>query len=387
MKRILIVTTFDYPHQGGLSSHIDLLRKGYSYHGVQTDVISLSSLPKFQRKWLRRVLVGPFYFLNRSFGIYLLHLLTCFLMKRIIRRAVDRFDAVHFHEISKLVDRSLSKCTILTVHADFTNMAVGDGLLKEGELGTRRFLEIEKQAYLNATRIFAVDERLRRHVEFLSGRTDVYKQINFVDVDEFALEKSFQAGEFKKKNGVPLGKKSIICPRRFVQKNGVIYALEALRRLPDEFILLLIGNGPEMKVLHEYVDRNHLKGKVFFFHQVQRDEMKFFYWISDYVLIPSITVSNGMQEATSIAAIEGMAAAKIVIASAIGGLKELISNGENGFLFPEKDVLGVCSIINAMEGDSMQAENIRNRARNSVLANFDYRVAVKNILMHISSNR
>jgi len=49
-----------------------------------------------------------------------------------------------------------------------------------------------------------------------------------------------------------------------------------------------------------------------------------------------VTVS-GTQENTSIAALEGMACGTVVVATDIGGLPEVIRDGEDGFLVPERD--------------------------------------------------
>src|SRR2546426_8993667 len=64
--------------------------------------------------------------------------------------------------------------------------------------------------------------------------------------------------------------------------------------------------------------------------------MRELYQQVDVVLIPSVTTS-GTQENTSIAALEAMASGKPVIATDIGGLPEVIRDGQDGILIPERD--------------------------------------------------
>ena len=70
---------------------------------------------------------------------------------------------------------------------------------------------------------------------------------------------------------------------------------------------------------------------------VKPEEMLHYYNMSDVVCIPSVTVA-GVQEATSVACLEAMASRVPVIASNIGGLSELITDGFNGYLVKENDV-------------------------------------------------
>lgn len=378
LKKILIITTFAYPHQGGLSSHIDLLKKGYEEQGVGCEVLSLNSLTG-PEKFIRKIFASPFYFLNKGVTFYVFQLLTCFFLKRKINRLKEIYSILHFHEVSPLVKKSKDFKVILTVHADFTNFAIGDGLFDDGSTIAKRYYRIEKESYANANLIIAVDERIKQYIENTSGRTDVVKQINFVDAAEFDVPTNFDKEQYRRKYNIPADKKIIICPRRLVKKNGVIYASYLLKELPARFVVVYVGDGPELDAIQEYAKENDLVDRVFFFKHIYREEMKYFYWLSDYVIVPSVTVANGMQEATSIAAIEGMASGRIVLASAIGGLKELINSGYNGFLFEEKQVKDIQRKILTLETDGGEKETVMNNAKYYVRSELDYKAAVKKI--------
>ena len=59
---ILITTIFNYPHEGGLSSHITTLKKGLMSRGHNVDILSFSQLPPFKRKMLAQ---APGFLLNK----------------------------------------------------------------------------------------------------------------------------------------------------------------------------------------------------------------------------------------------------------------------------------------------------------------------------------
>src|SRR3989475_4046696 len=90
--------------------------------------------------------------------------------------------------------------------------------------------------------------------------------------------------------------------------------------------LVLIGDGPERDAAEHEADRLGLGEDVRFLGKV--DDVAELLRGSDLFLLPSETESFGL------AALEAMACGVPVIASAVGGLPEVIAQGETGFLAP-----------------------------------------------------
>ena len=90
--------------------------------------------------------------------------------------------------------------------------------------------------------------------------------------------------------------------------------------------LVLIGDGPERDAAEQETDRLGLGHDVRFFGKV--DQVSDVLRSSDLFLLPSQTESFGL------AALEAMACGVPVIASDVGGLPEVVVNGETGFLAP-----------------------------------------------------
>lgn|SRR3989344_4794577 len=94
--------------------------------------------------------------------------------------------------------------------------------------------------------------------------------------------------------------------------------------------LLLIGDGPEQRIAHRLISKYHLMNKVHILGL--QTNVNRILSISDLFLLPSTS------EAFSLAALEAMSFGVPVIATNVGGMSEMIEDGETGFLADVGDV-------------------------------------------------
>jgi N-acetyl-alpha-D-glucosaminyl L-malate synthase BshA len=94
--------------------------------------------------------------------------------------------------------------------------------------------------------------------------------------------------------------------------------------------LVMVGNGPDRAALERSVTNQGLSSHVDFVGE--RDDLVALLSSADLFLLPSAQESFGM------AAMEAMACSTPVVASRVGGLPEVIEDGETGFLCDEDDV-------------------------------------------------
>jgi len=113
---------------------------------------------------------------------------------------------------------------------------------------------------------------------------------------------------------------------------------------------------------------------------IPHDCVKALYESAKIIIIPSVP-SNNVEEATSLSALEGMACGKVVVASGIGGLKELICDGQNGFLIePGNDVVLADIMEKVIQMNSAEYRKIGMAARAEIEKEYGYKAHAKKLL-------
>jgi len=181
--------------------------------------------------------------------------------------------------------------------------------------------------------IITVDTRLKNYVidNFNYPEEKVVVIHNAVDTEMFFPVTKREQIDLKRKLKFS-DKWVILIPRRFVPKNGVLYAAEALKLIKRrDIIFVFAGQGILERDLRNILEGDDRAIITRIPHEIISD----YYKASDIILIPSVT-SNDVEEATSLAMLEGMACGKIVIATNVGGMREVIKDNINGFIIPQK---------------------------------------------------
>lgn len=135
--------------------------------------------------------------------------------------------------------------------------------------------------------------------------------------------------------------------------------------------LLLVGRGDTKQVgkllLPLPKDSYTLVGRV------KYHDMPEIYRQSDIVVTPS------RYEACPGVIMEAMSCGKIVIASAVGGITEIIDDGYNGLLFQSENVEELAGKIAAVIDKQVDIEKMRRNTRKTVVNKFDWRVMAKEV--------
>jgi len=146
---------------------------------------------------------------------------------------------------------------------------------------------------------------------------------------------------------------------RISKEKGVDTLIQAMEKVKFGK-LLIIGDGEEKERLQGYVDQNKVDN-VTFMGFVERSKLNDLIRASRFVVLPSEWYENSPS-----VIYESFAFGKSVIGSRIGGIPELIEDGENGLLFEPKNVDELAEKIKYLYHHPLLAEKMGIAAREKV---------------------
>lgn len=383
---VLLATAFEYPHLGGLSTHMTLLAKGLRAQGHDVRIRSFSDLSRVQRAATR----GPAWLLNRvqrGWGTWWTTAMRIRFLVRLLRAESAWLDVLNVEDpMAAVAAQRAGLRYVYTVHGYATDEHVAAGRIRRDSWVHRWHLELERRALGGAQHVVAVDSRIRRHVEQLAGHRRVTVIPNFVDGDwpRRAPDRTAARATL----GLADDAFVVLCPRRLTPKNGVVYALEAMDLVRNGEVewpadrrplLVVVGTGEQWPAVQAFVRQRGLAPFCRLEGGRPHEAMAVYLRAADAVVIPSIHAA-GVEEATSISALEAMVFGVPVVASAVGGLKEIIRDGETGLLVPQKRPDALARALARLAAEPSLARRLAEAARAYVLAHHSHLAAAARFL-------
>lgn len=157
----------------------------------------------------------------------------------------------------------------------------------------------------------------------------------------------------------------------------LIDALPAIRQREPRMTLLLVGGGPMGDALRQRVADYRLGDVVRFTGRVPHDQVQRYYDVIDFLVFPRRRMRL-TELVTPLKPVEAMAEGRLVIASDVGGHRELIEDGVTGMLFPADDVNALAHRVADAIAATSQHDRIRQAARRFVAAERVWDVSAAN---------
>jgi len=174
---------------------------------------------------------------------------------------------------------------------------------------------------------------------------------------------------------------TILFVGRLVKRKGVEYLLRAIKhletRIPVE--LMIVGDGPERKNLEMQVHDLNLRN-VTFYGFIPQTRLKSFYQRASIFVLPAITDPTGDTEGLGVVQLEAMSCGVPVIASRVGGIPDIITDGKTGLLVEEKNSKQLAETIEALLKDSELRSRLVNNASRVIKTEFSWDRIAKRIL-------
>jgi glycosyltransferase involved in cell wall biosynthesis len=175
-------------------------------------------------------------------------------------------------------------------------------------------------------------------------------------------------------NGLPL----IVSAGRLIEKKGfadLLAALAEVHRTGVGFRCVIYGDGPLRSQLEAQIqqsglrDRVHLEG--IYTQEKLANELQ---RASIFALTPRIT-EDGDRDGIPNVLLEAMACGKPVVSTAVAGIPELVTHGENGLLSSPQDISAIQAGLISLLQDPAARQKMGATARQTVKDRFDLRSA------------
>ena len=227
---------------------------------------------------------------------------------------------------------------VYEIRALWEDAAVSHGTCREGDPRYRLTHALETRAARRADAVTTICEGLRAD---LIGRGLAAEKItvipNAVDTAAFAGARDADpalAAELGLDGAQVLG--FIGSFYGYEGLDIMLHAMPALRAKHPAIKLLLVGGGPEAERLEALAATLDIADMVVFTGRVDHERVQDYYDLVDLFIYPRVSIPL-TEKVTPLKPLEAMAQGKIVLASDVGGHRELIADGETGYLFRAGD--------------------------------------------------
>jgi alpha-maltose-1-phosphate synthase len=199
----------------------------------------------------------------------------------------------------------------------------------------------ERAAYEGAAAVIAVSEGMRRDVLSSYPQVDparVQVVHNGVDSVLWQRDSSPKALDLVRAHGIDPSRPSVVFVGRITRQKGLPYLLRAAADLPPEVQLVLCAGAPDTPALLAEVDtligelRATREGVVWITEMLPRAEVIALLSAATVFACPSV------YEPLGIVNLEAMACELAVVATAVGGIPEVVVDGQTGWLVPIEQV-------------------------------------------------
>ncbi len=271
-----------------------------------------------------------------------------------------RLDLLHVHyAIPHSVSAYLARAMLAPRRLPFITTLHGTDITLVGV--DISYLPMTKFAIQESDAVTAISRYLQQKTceEFAIER-EIHPIYNFVNCETYQR----QPDEAFRRRYAPDGEKILVHLSNFRPVKRVTDAVEIFARVQPHVPakLLMVGDGPDRSAAQMLACKHELQDHVFFLGK--QDNVEQILGNADVLLLPSEMESFGL------AALEGMACEVPAVASRVGGIPELITHGEDGFLAEVGDVETMAAHALDLLRDPELHARLSQAARHTALTRF-----------------
>ena len=287
------------------------------------------------------------------------------------------------------VGKRLGIPVVYEVRAFWEDAAVDHGSTSEGSLRYRLTRQLETHALHRAQHVFTICEGLRADIV---GRGITAHKVTVIPnaVDTAAFEPGGIAdAALKHRLGLD-GATVVGFIGSFYAYEGLdllLDALPALLKSRPELRVLLVGGGPQEAALKAQAQRLGVAGQVVFTGRVPHAQVQRYYDLIDVLAYPRHSMRL-TELVTPLKPLEAMAQGRLLVASDVGGHRELIRHGETGYLFKAGSTQAFVDAVDELLGRKESWAEMRRSGREFVERNRNWATSVlsyQRVFEHLAS--
>ena len=173
------------------------------------------------------------------------------------------------------------------------------------------------------------------------------------------------------------GKFKILFVGRHIERKGICYLIKAAKYLPrDKFEIRIVGVGDLTEQLkqqaallderRETKDERTQSASIIFTGKLSPEDLANEYKTANVFTLPAIVDHKGDTEGLGVVLIEAMELGLPIVASNVGGIPDVVVDGESGILVPEKDPAALADAFKRLEADPTLIQKLLAGARNRI---------------------
>ncbi|OUS15144.1 glycosyltransferase, exosortase A system-associated [Gammaproteobacteria bacterium 50_400_T64] len=263
--------------------------------------------------------------------------------------------------------------------AFWEDAAVDHGTSNEGGLRYRLTKAMESYVFRHADAVTTICQGLRNDIISRGIPAEKVTVIaNAVDIERFSF--GLKADPALRKELGLEGKKVLGFIGSFYAYEGLPLLLDAMPKMLQysaDIRLLLVGGGPQEALIKRKVKELGLEQEVVFTGRVPHDQVQAYYNQVEIFVYPRLAMRL-TELVTPLKPLEAMAQGRLVVASDVGGHKELIRDRENGCLFKAGDAEDLADTVVGLLSTESNWPDLKRAGREYVETERNWQVSVAN---------
>jgi colanic acid/amylovoran biosynthesis glycosyltransferase len=229
-----------------------------------------------------------------------------------------------------------------------------------------------KRVFENGGVLTVLSKDMRKRVEKLGCNPEkIFEVPTGLEMSEYPYEERSKRAEEDYK---------LLTVARFTEKKGIIYGLEAVSELKEEYDITynIIGDGERRDEIERKIEEEDIQEEVNLLGYKEHSKVKDYLYDSHILLAPSVNASDGDKEGLPVTILEAQATGMPVLSTYHAGIPEAVEDGETGILVPEKSAKDIEKGLESLFTEGNWSE-MGKKGREKIAENYSSSIMIEKL--------